>query len=876
MRDQDAELNSLRQQAQLHHSSLEQERQRSSMEVGSLHAQIQQQACREGELTQKLQDEQFCLLQCAVVEAEGIILDAVAKLDDPIHLSCISSPDYLINRAEITLGSIDKMQQSHVVYLGNRNDASGLLRAVTQFSHLTADTIVNGAATSHSAPTDQADRLTDSCRDCANHCLQFLKDLKIQASLQRADPSAVRFTVQRLLGLAQDLRPKGQDLQKGELGYLVDKEMIATSTAIEEAVLRMDEIMNQAKRDTSGIQLEVNQSILGSCSDLMKAVHMLVTASADLQKDIVEGGRGGASVTEFYGKNSRWTEGLISASKAVGWGATQLLDSADRVVAEKGAYEELIACSHEIAASTAQLLAASKVKADRNNKKLHTLKQASRHVNDMAAVVVTSTKHGQEKISDPVLMDFSGRSLIKLKTEEMETQSYSLSTPSTQTSPSLSRPQSPSLARVNPQNAETVKPASRKPNIFTKSGNLLKNAGEEVCCGGGNNIGNRGGPSCPDMEDSGSALEKNVADLTVMDVYDIAAVVGQEFERIIDQYGCEALSRLMPKVVRVLEILEVMVSRNCISPETEELRLELDKLRLERMDRQEKEKKHRKELELVEDVWRGEAQDLLSQIAQLQEENKSLLTNMSNKDPMSEEDLQRHEGMTERERQVMKKLKEVVDKQRDEIRAKDRELTLKNEDIEALQQQQSRLIKINHDLRHKISVVEAQGKALIEQKVELEAGAQARGQEVGALRQEVTRLRERLQGELPAQNPEETPPQHPSPAEEALCEDETGGLDPKDPNRPRFTLQELRDVLHERNELKAKVFLLQEELAYYKSEETEDDMVTPSPSPSPELRSRSRSSAQPESGIKRLYVSLLYHTPSDSQAPEITRTDYLP
>ncbi|KAL3041890.1 RILP-like protein 1 isoform X1 [Trematomus bernacchii] len=355
------------------------------------------------------------------------------------------------------------------------------------------------------------------------------------------------------------------------------------------------------------------------------------------------------------------------------------------------------------------------------------------------------------------------------------------------------------------------------------------------------------------MEDSGSALEKNVADLTVMDVYDIAAVVGQEFERIIDQYGCEALSRLMPKVVRVLEILEVMVSRNCISPETEELRLELDKLRLERMDRQEKEKKHRKELELVEDVWRGEAQDLLSQIAQLQEENKSLLTNMSNKDPMSEEDLQRHEGMTERERQVMKKLKEVVDKQRDEIRAKDRELTLKNEDIEALQQQQSRLIKINHDLRHKISVVEAQGKALIEQKVELEAGAQARGQEVGALRQEVTRLRERLQGELPAQNPEETPPQPPSPAEEALCEDETGGLDPKDPNRPRFTLQELRDVLHERNELKAKVFLLQEELAYYKSEETEDDMVTPSPSPSPELRSRSRSSAQPESGIKRLF-----------------------
>ena len=47
-------------------------------------------------------------------------------------------------------------------------------------------------------------------------------------------------------------------------------------------------------------------------------------------------------------------------------------------------------------------------------------------------------------------------------------------------------------------------------------------------------------------------------------------------------------------------------------------------------------------------------------------------------------------------------------------------------------------------------------------------------------------------------------------------------MDLKDPNRPRFTLQELRDVLHERNELKSKVFLLQEELAYYI-----DDKVKP-------------------------------------------------
>ncbi|KAK3550194.1 hypothetical protein QTP86_021232 [Hemibagrus guttatus] len=987
LKEQEAELANLRQAAQLHQTMLQQEREKNQREMSILQSELHAKVNRELELQQKLQEEQFCLLQCAVVEAEGIILDALAKVDDPMHVRCVCTPEYLINRAETTLVSIDKMQQSHAGYLRNLDDASGLLRSVTQFSHLAADTIVNGAAASHSAPTDQADRLTDNCRDCATHCLQFLKELKLKATLQGADPSAIRYTVQRILNQATDLRRNDADVLKAELADMVDKEMAATSTAIEDAVMRMEEILSQARRDTSGLKLEVNQrlvwdSFIMHCACFLQAIHMLVTAATDLQKDIVESGRGSGSVKDFYAKNSCWTEGLISASKAVGWGATQMVDSADKVVTDRGKYEELIVCSHEIAASTAQLVAASKVKADRSNKKLNTLLQASRHVNDMAAVVVTSTKAGQMQIEDKDPMDFSGMSLIKLKTEEMESQvkvlelenqlsnerqrlgelrkkHYDLAgVPLDQTIErdfdgfvSVLPPVMPEPPLPEPPKPEPPKNLpTKKPSIF-KSGSLLKNKVPDYCDRYDRkyditsrvsasshlsgclrveknekvSIGNRVGRwEATVMEGFGSALEKNVADLTVMDVYDIAAVVGQEFERIIDQYGCEALARLMPKVVRVLEILEVLVSRNSISPETEELRLELDKLRLERLDRLEREKKHKKELELVEDVWRGEAQDLLSQIAQLQEENKTLLNNLSLKDyPMTEEDVQRQEGMSERERQVMKKLKEVVDKQRDEIRAKDRELTLKNEDIEALQQQQNRLMKINHDLRHKITVVEAQGKALIEQKVELEAFAQARQQELASLRQEVSRLRERLQGETKSPETEE-PPAPPSPAQvrtktttstdgavdiaisrykawsslnlfseleqscnpplslalrnrhvltddnaaevededdveeeavllwEALSEEEAG-FDPKDPNRPRFTLQELRDVLHERNELKAKVFMLQEEIAYYKSEEQEDDAHLPTPDPSPTLRPRSRNSAQPESGIKRLF-----------------------
>uniref|UniRef100_A0A8C8JM48 Huntingtin-interacting protein 1-related protein n=1 Tax=Oncorhynchus tshawytscha TaxID=74940 RepID=A0A8C8JM48_ONCTS len=420
--EKEAELSSLSQAAQLQQSSLQQERDRSTRELGELQGKLQEKSRREVQLQQKLLEEQFSLLQGTVSEAEYIIQDAVAKLDDPLHIRCTSSPDYLVSRAEATLGSIDKVKKGHSDYLKNMGDAGRLLRALTNFSHLAADTIINGSATAHLAPTDHADRLTENCRGCATQSLQFLKDLKSKASLQRADPASIHIVVEKILKLGEELRPKGMDVRQDELGDLVDKEMAATSAAIEKAVSRIDEMMNQARMDTSGVKLEVNERILYSCTDLMKAIHLLVLTSTDLQKEIVEGGRGAATIKEFYARNSRWTEGLISASKAVGWGATQMVESADKVVLHTGKYEELIVCSHEIAASTAQLVASSKVKAYRNSTKLTALQQASRHVNEMAANVVASTKTGQEHLEDKDTMDFSGMSLIKLKMEEMESQ----------------------------------------------------------------------------------------------------------------------------------------------------------------------------------------------------------------------------------------------------------------------------------------------------------------------------------------------------------------------------------------------------------------------------------------------------------------------
>lgn len=411
-----------------------------------------------------------------------------------------------------------------------------------------------------------------------------------------------------------------------------------------------------------------------------------------------------------------------------------------------------------------------------------------------------------------------------------------------------------------------------------------------------------------------SALDRPAAELTVVDVYDIAALLGHEFERVIDRYGCEAMVGVVPKVVRVLELLESLVNYGGARHKADELQRELDRLRQERDGRLEQDRKHQMELELVEDVWRSEVQDLLSQISALQKDNKKLLLYQSVCEPAHEDQPLETEEVSEKEREVLERLRELVDKQRDDIRSKEHELTLRSHDIEALQQQQTRLIKTNQELRHRLALLETQGKALVQHRAELEAVAQGRLQELGSLRQEVSRLQRELQDIDMDRRQEQvhmssglcavgsSPTAASLTVASSTCPDsqdrassvwvECAG-DPeflancfeKEPlstadcvkddaalllldsssaedsisdgrDSPRFTLQELRDVLYERNQLKAQVFLLQEELAYYNTEECEEDSMCLYSS-SPEEGATAAAAAEPESGIRSLFFTAI-------------------
>lgn len=63
------------------------------------------------------------------------------------------------------------------------------------------------------------------------------------------------------------------------------------------------------------------------------------------------------------------------------------------------------------------------------------------------------------------------------------------------------------------------------------------------------------------------------------------------------------------------------------------------------------------------------------------------------------------------ERALLRRLKEVTDKQRDELRAHNRDLLRRSQETEALQEQLQRLLLVNSELRHKLAAVQTQLRA---------------------------------------------------------------------------------------------------------------------------------------------------------------------
>ncbi|ORZ41615.1 ANTH domain-domain-containing protein [Catenaria anguillulae PL171] len=233
--------------------------------------------------------------------------------------------------------------------------------------------------------------------------------------------------IQRLAGVIEKLvKSKSSVMAAGaNLETLVDNEMQAASRAIEEASAKLQALLSTPLLDASPAQVQVNSAILAAAMALIQAIANLIRCATLTQQEIAAHGKGatGGSAAAFYKKHHRWTEGLISAAKAVAFATGHLVETADGMVQGTKSMEQLVVSANEVGAATAQLVAASRVKSVDGSKTQDKLEAAATSVTMATRVLVKAAKDAARKLhEDSIMANFSQLSIHDLKTQEMEQQ----------------------------------------------------------------------------------------------------------------------------------------------------------------------------------------------------------------------------------------------------------------------------------------------------------------------------------------------------------------------------------------------------------------------------------------------------------------------
>lgn len=318
-----------------------------------------------------------------------------------------------------------------------------------------------------------------------------------------------------------------------------------------------------------------------------------------------------------------------------------------------------------------------------------------------------------------------------------------------------------------------------------------------------------------------------------VDVYDMAVDIGGEFETIIDQCGAPVLATLVPKVINVLEQLERVAAR-CEeeSRARREQRRIIDKLHAEKSERAGERLRFDKELEEFEERTKQEISELRTTVNAVQCDNARLRQMC---DQQVDSGLNSHSDQAdgdckisnEADLESMMSLKSLLDRQKDELLAKETVCQEKREQLDEtlLELEKSRRLvgELRRRHRHQLQL----NQQLQEERTSLQL-------EAAEIRHQLNDARQRL-GTSQKENHDLS-----TSVDEVMKNMIV--YDRDDPDRPRFTISELRDILNERNELKSRLSDVQDELNMYRPPTSdrwrESSIICP---PSDELDSMSSS-----------------------------------
>ena len=393
--------------------------------------------------TAKINDIIDSVLQSGVQRVD----DALYELDSSMQAGNqnATSP-YVLSQIEKASSSATEFSTAFNTFIadGPNSPHADIIRTVSVFAASIADVLSNSKGLTRFIADDdkKSDQLVNHARQPALATVQFFRGLQsfrlegLEAT-QKTDVvinnnHEVLMQLQRLSKLIDALAPHSNKISKssGDLSDLVDQELTKAASAIEAATERLNKLKTKPKPDGyTTYQLQIHDSILAAAIAITNAIARLIKAATASQEEIVKQGRGSSTRTAFYKKNNRWTEGLISAAKAVASSTNILIETADGVISgRRNTPEQLIVASNDVAASTAQLVAASRVKANLlMSETQERLEQASRAVGAACRGLVRQVqeilkRQRDEQDGEGGGVDYAKLSGHEFKVREMEQQ----------------------------------------------------------------------------------------------------------------------------------------------------------------------------------------------------------------------------------------------------------------------------------------------------------------------------------------------------------------------------------------------------------------------------------------------------------------------
>lgn len=365
--------------------------------------------------------------------------DALYELDSTMQAgNQNASPPYVLSQIEKASASATEFSTAFNNFIadGPNSPHAEIIRTVNIFSSSVADVLSNTKGVTRLATDDKkADQLINGARLSAQSTVAFFRGLqsfRLQGlePLQKTDVvinnnHEVQMNLQKLSKLVDVFAPKSSKIStSGDLGDLVDKELTNAADAIDAAAKRLANLKKKPRDGYSTYELRINDSILEASIAITNAIARLIKAATESQQEIVKEGRGSSSRTAFYKKNNRWTEGLISAAKAVASSTNTLIETADGVISGRNSPEQLIVASNDVAASTAQLVAASRVKASFMSETQDRLESASKAVGSACRSLVRQVQAiiAEKNQDDTEAVDYAKLSGHEFKVREMEQQ----------------------------------------------------------------------------------------------------------------------------------------------------------------------------------------------------------------------------------------------------------------------------------------------------------------------------------------------------------------------------------------------------------------------------------------------------------------------